>query len=176
MAETMTRADVLERLRRDRANWEAALAEAGEARMTEPGAAGEWSVKDVVAHVAFYVQFTADQLEAMARGETGMVLRPDQPRDVQVEDMHARNAAVYRMNRDRPLHELLDEDRHEYARLLTAIELLPESTLNDTQSYPWLEGIAVWQLIDGNSWGHYAEHSAGIRAWLAGRGDELQRP
>ena len=167
--ETMTKADVLEHLRRERAIWEAALAEVGEARMTEPGVAGDWSVKDVVAHVAFYVQFTADQLEAMARGETAMVLRPDQPHDVQVEDMHARNAAVYRMNRSRPLREALEDDRREYARLLAAVERLPEATLNDTRSYPWLAGIAVWQFINGGSWGHYAEHTAGICAWLAGR-------
>jgi Protein of unknown function (DUF1706) len=167
--ETMTKADVLDHLRRERANWEATLAQVDEARMMEPGVAGEWSVKDVVAHATFYVQFSADQLEAMARGETEMVLRPDTTPETQAEDMHARNAAVYSLNRDRPLREVLDDDRREYARLLVAIERLPEATLNDAQSYPWLEGAAVWRLADGNGWGHYAEHTAGIRAWLTER-------
>ncbi len=48
----MNKAEFLERQRRARAEWEALLAEVGPDRMTRPGTAGYWSVKDVIAHVA----------------------------------------------------------------------------------------------------------------------------
>ena len=50
----MTKTRLLDRLRTERAQWEALLTDIDEARMTQPGVEGEWSVKDIVAHVTFY--------------------------------------------------------------------------------------------------------------------------
>ncbi len=47
----MDKTTFIETLLAGRAEWEALLAEVGEARMLQPGVAGEWSVKDVIAHV-----------------------------------------------------------------------------------------------------------------------------
>jgi Mycothiol maleylpyruvate isomerase N-terminal domain len=49
----MNRATFLATLRAGRAEWEALLATIPIDRMTEPGAAGDRSVKDVVAHVTW---------------------------------------------------------------------------------------------------------------------------
>jgi hypothetical protein len=49
----MDKAAFLATLRAKHAEWEALLAEVGEARMVQPGVAGEWSVKDIVAHVTW---------------------------------------------------------------------------------------------------------------------------
>ncbi len=51
MDDRMSKARLLENLRTKRAEWDAVLAEVPEAQMTEPGAAGKWSVKDVIAHL-----------------------------------------------------------------------------------------------------------------------------
>ncbi|HLJ81222.1 MAG TPA: maleylpyruvate isomerase N-terminal domain-containing protein, partial [Ktedonobacterales bacterium] len=77
MAETMSKSVLLEKLDAARTQWDALIAEVPEARITRPGAAGDWSVKDVLAHVAVYERWTADQLNAMMRGETEMYTASD---------------------------------------------------------------------------------------------------
>jgi hypothetical protein len=48
--DTVKKTQLLETLRRERADWEALLAQVDQARMTRPGVAGAWSVKDVITH------------------------------------------------------------------------------------------------------------------------------
>jgi hypothetical protein len=69
MENTMTKAQLLAELRAARAEWDALMAQVGEERMTEPGAAGVWSVKDVVAHLTSYARWYANAAEAQLRGE-----------------------------------------------------------------------------------------------------------
>ena len=51
MTETPSKRALLEQIERERAFWEGLVAEVGEARMLQPGATGEWTFKDVVAHL-----------------------------------------------------------------------------------------------------------------------------
>jgi hypothetical protein len=54
MDNQMTRARLLVELRAARSEWDTLMAVVGEERMTEPGAAGDWSVKDVIAHLTSF--------------------------------------------------------------------------------------------------------------------------
>src|SRR5438874_10798182 len=56
------------------------------AQMNQPGAVGVWSVKDVLAHVAFWEQYVVGILRAIARGET--------PDLTAADETEARNASV----------------------------------------------------------------------------------
>lgn len=168
MAEMMSKSALLETLDTARAEWETLIAEVPEARMTEPGAAGEWSVKDVLAHVAVYERWTADQLDAMLRGETEMYIAPDVPPGANTGDMDARNAAYYEAWRNRSLAEVRGEAREAFALLRAAIERTPEDLLNESERFAWLSGSAVWQMIPGNAYEHYHDHIPDIRALLAG--------
>ncbi len=49
----MDKATFINTLEQSRAEWEALLAQVDEERMLQPGAAGKWSVKDVIAHVTW---------------------------------------------------------------------------------------------------------------------------
>jgi hypothetical protein len=69
MNEPITKAYLLRELRVARAEWDALMDEVGPARMTEPGAAGDWSVKDVTAHLASYNRWFVLASEAHFRGE-----------------------------------------------------------------------------------------------------------
>ena len=60
----MRRADLLAELNSEYEAWEGLLAQIGEDRMEEPGVAGSWSIKDVIAHL------TADCRRKPYRRET----------------------------------------------------------------------------------------------------------
>jgi hypothetical protein len=57
MDNQMTKARLLVELRAARNEWDTLMAAVGEERMTEPGAAGDWSVKDVTAHLTSFDQW-----------------------------------------------------------------------------------------------------------------------
>lgn len=167
-AETMTKAQLLERMRAGRAEWEALLAVVPESRMIEPDVEGEWSIKDILAHVTVYEQWTADQLEGVLRGETEMVVRPDLPPGADSNDTDKQNAAYAAAYRDRPLDEIAAWSREEFPRLLAAVEALPEDILITPGRVPLMRGGVLWELVAGNAYDHYASHAIAIRAWLDG--------
>jgi hypothetical protein len=64
MTQAPSKAASLERIERERAIWEQLLAEIGESRMLQPGATGDWTFKDVVAHLSGWRTRTLAKLEA----------------------------------------------------------------------------------------------------------------
>jgi hypothetical protein len=80
---------------------------------------------------------------------------------------YERNAAVYAQNRDRSLPDVLTEAQQVYAQLLAGLEALDDEDLNDAWRFKQMPAEWIpWQLIAGNSYGHYEEHIPSICAWL----------
>ncbi|HLV98980.1 MAG TPA: maleylpyruvate isomerase N-terminal domain-containing protein [Ktedonobacterales bacterium] len=153
----MNKALFLETLRSKRAEWETLLAEVGEARMMQPGPAGEWSLKDIIAHVTWGEREMVGVLQARALVGS----------DLWGVSQFERNAAVYAQNRDRPLPEVLAEAREVHAQLVAALEKVSDDDLNDARRFAQMPAAWMpWQVIAGNSYGHYDEHMPAIRAWL----------
>ncbi len=168
---SMTKAELLERMRTGRAEWETLLAEVGEARMTEPGVEGEWSVKDVAAHIMVYERWVAGNLGGAVPEE------PPAPPEVDMDDQDARNAWFHARHRDSPLGNVLAESRQVHEQLRDLVQALPEgevgarfgitpegklrpATESDGPHWP------LWSIIDGNAGGHYFDHLPALRAWL----------
>ncbi len=105
MTTQMTKAELLDKLRAGRAEWEALLARVGEARMTEPGVEGEWFVKDVAAHIMVYERWVVGNLGGAVPAQ------PPLPPGVALNDLDERNAWFHELNRDRPLHDVLAGSR-----------------------------------------------------------------
>ncbi len=153
----MNKAEFLERQRRARAEWDALLAQVGPERMVRPGAAGCWSVKDVVAHVAWFEREMVGMLRARALEGS----------DLWDLDQDARNAVVYEQNRDRPLDDVLAEARQVYAELLPLLEGMSEEEYTDAWCFRGMPPAwAPWSVIAGNTWEHYEAHMPAIRAAL----------
>ena len=157
MPDQMTKAQYMEMLHTERARWDALLDEVGEARMTEPGVAGKWSVKDVIAHVTWSEREMVGVLRERALGGS----------ELWRVNEDERNAAVYEQNRDRPLDEVLRESREVYQQLLELLEDVTDEDLNDNSRFRnMIPGVPLWQLLDGNTAHHYRAHASGVRAWL----------
>ena len=85
-------------------------------------------------------------------------------------DQDARNAAVYAANRDRPLAEVLPEERATWVELLAGLESLTDEDLTDRARFPGMDdlpaGVLPWQIFAGSTSWHYANHASTIRSWL----------
>jgi uncharacterized damage-inducible protein DinB len=148
-------------LRADRARWDDLLAELlplGEAALTAPGVAGEWSVKDVIAHVAWFEREMIGVVRARALVGSDLWRLPQEQR----------NAAIFAQNRDRSLPDVLAEAARVYGEMLAALETLTDADLADPAHFAEMPADwRPWQVIAGNSFEHYRDHALALRAWLA---------
>src|SRR5512135_2863328 len=162
----MTKVELLEALTFTRARWDAVLAQVDKERMTVPAINSGWSIKDTIGHVTYYEHWLLDWLEAAARGQVVVATLRDLLR------VDERNAIIFRENRDRSLHSILEESRQVHDRLVLMVQLLSESDLLDPHRFEryvlpfWETGHPLWKCIADNSYEHYEEHRHSIQAWL----------
>ena len=159
-----SKGEALAAIERERAAWEALLAEVGEARMLEPGAMGDWTFKDLVAHITGWRARSLRRLEAAANGQPEP--KPVWPATLATDDEI--NGWIYEQNRERLLGEVVSESRESFARLAEIVQMLPDEALSDPDYFPWLEGQALGSaIVNGAFFGHwYEEHEADVRRWL----------
>ena len=167
-AATTGKAGWLDRIERERESWEAIVAEVGDAGMERPGAAGDWTFKDVAGHLNGWRERTVDRLEAAARDAAPPPSPwPDDLSDETDEGVEAINRWIYERNRDRPAADILAESREQFRRMRAAVEAVPEDDLVTPGRFPWLGGEPLSAVLEG-SFGHlHEEHEPAIRAWLA---------
>lgn len=167
-----SKGEILSAVERERAGWETLLADVGERRMTEPGAVGDWTFKDLVAHLNGWRSRKLARLEAAAwdRPEPAAPWSADLNEDAD-EDTDAINVWIYEQNRDRLLGDVIQESREQYARLAEIVQMLPDAALTDPNRFAWAEGQAIGPaIIDGSFFGHWHdEHEPDVRAWLAAK-------
>ena len=154
--ETIRKDELLERIRKDRALWEATIAEIPRDRMTTPDLPGGWSIKDAMAHI------TWGEREAI-----GMIrARQLAGSDLWKLDQDARNEAVYRQNKDRELDDVLEDHARTFEEFVAGIEELSEEELNEPASFPplatALPGWLPWRVLYDPD--HYEHHARDVQA------------
>jgi hypothetical protein len=167
MTATTSKAAWLERIETERGLWERLLAEVGEGRMSEPGAMGDWTFKDVVAHLNGWRVLTLARLEAAQHGRDPEP--PPWPAHLDEDDegdLDQINNWIYRAGQDRPLQEVLAEYSQSFERMRAAVAAIGEGDLMDPGRYAWLSGHPLAAVLDG-TFGHFhEEHEPGLREWL----------
>ncbi|HYI13993.1 MAG TPA: DinB family protein [Thermomicrobiales bacterium] len=151
----------LKDIREERALWHALLAEVGEDRMEEPGPMGDWTFKDLAAHLLGWRSRTIGLIEAGPDGN------PPTPWPSSLTTDDEINAWIYEQNRDRPLRDVLEDLDQSFERLANIIERVPEGDLTAPGRFAWTGDQRLFQ-IDFS--GHLREeHEPAIRAWLQSR-------
>jgi uncharacterized damage-inducible protein DinB len=147
--------EVLQLIDRERTAFDATISHISRERLEAPGAAGVWSVKDIVAHVSWAER---EMIGVFQRRElTGS--------DLWRLSQDERNAAVYAQNRGRTLDDVLDEARGVFAAMRAEIARVSDEQMNDPQLIAKApEGLTPWQLLAGNTWKHYEEHLSDLQA------------
>jgi hypothetical protein len=165
MADTVSKTAVLEKIEAEKAQWDALLAEVGEQHMNQPGAMGEWTFKDLVAHLSVWRQRSIDRLEAASRSESS----PAPPWPIALETDDEINDWIHETNRDRPLNDVLSESRELFDRMEAIVQSFPEADLFVPERFEWMDGQSLGSaILDGSYFDHlHEEHEPAIREWLA---------
>jgi len=134
--------------------YEAVLAGLNEAQMLQPRACGEWSVKDVIAHVAWHEREMVGVMRQRALVGSDLWNLPLDPR----------NAAIHAENKDRPLPEVLAEAKQAHRSLMDLLEGLTDEELLDPARFRGMPSDWIpWEVIASNTFEHYPDHTADIR-------------
>ena len=153
----MDKRTFLATLRHDHTQWDALLAQIASERMDQPGVAGDWSIKDIVAHVTWFEREMVGMMETHALVGSDLWNLPSDER----------NAAIYEQNRARDLDDVLAEAQQVFRQLVAALEQLSNVDFNDPARFPGMPpDWTPWEVIAGNSYEHYGHHIPSIRAWL----------
>ena len=128
------------------------------AQMNQPGAVGIWSVKDVLAHIAFWERHAVDVLRAARRGEAPPLAVED--------ETESRNASVVAQYYLAPLSAVIAAWSSAREELLEELQDISDADLNDPYRFPWSQGRTLLDRIADNSYAHEQEHIDQIRSWM----------
>jgi hypothetical protein len=146
----------LQRMTHSRTELDSALASLTPTQCLQPGASGEMSVKDMLAHITWHEAQMIGVIEQMAlAGSPWWGLPTDE-----------RNAHIYAANRDRSWEDVLAEAQQVYPSVYAALQALPEAAFADATLYREMPpDWEPWQVYAGNTFEHYEHHLADLRAW-----------
>jgi hypothetical protein len=164
MDPSITKAQFLDELQQENAQFEALLTAIGPERMTLPEVAGGWSIKDIVAHLTGWRSRTVARLRAARHSEPA----PPTPWPAELQTDDEINAWIYAANRDRPLDSVLNDSRAAFQQLAEALNAFDEAELRDPARFGWPADEAI---RGASFFGHFHdEHEPDMRAWLAKAG------
>jgi hypothetical protein len=124
------------------------LASISEAERAETGTETQWSAHDVVAHIAEWKERQARRIELSERGE-------DLP---STNDIDSANRMIFETHHQKTWDEITVLLEHANEHLIRMVQSLPEEALDQTERYPWQNGVALWRRIINNSASHPVIH------------------
>jgi hypothetical protein len=153
----MDKQKLMRQLEKTWAAFKEAYAGLTEAEMIEPGVTGDWSAKDILAHVTTWEQEALKVLPVILKGG-----RP--PRySVTYGGIDAFNAMMAEQKRGRSLAEILKELDETHNRLLETVQSAPDEQFTRETRFR--------RRLRLDTYSHYPIHERAIREWREGRGD-----
>ncbi len=151
MPRSFTKNQLLADARRERAALEKFLEKLSPEELVKPGALGDWSAKDVLAHLLEWEQMVLGWIEAGLSGKT-----PAVPAEgYKWSQLPALNQQIYEKHRDRPLAEILEQSQSSAEQALTAIEGFSEETLLTRGYYRWAGKNTLAAYFNSVTASHY---------------------
>jgi hypothetical protein len=158
----MNKTELLDWLQEEYQQWQAFLGQIDPGLMDQPGVAGDWSIKDIVAHLTDWQPRQIARIQAAQRGEPEPA--PPWPAHLQTDDEV--NAWIYTANHGRSVGEVLEEAHHVFQQTLAVIGGLPDDiVIEPAYHIMQLNGqrFSMSEFFDH----FHDDHEAEIHAWLA---------
>jgi len=148
----MDKYQILQRLETAWTSLKESWAGLSDAQLLEPRVTGEWSVKDILAHVAIWEEEALKYLPLIARGE-----RP--PRYVQYGGLDAFNAQMIEQKQSMALSEVLSYRDETHHRLISYLQSVQEEHFRGETRFR--------HRLRLDTYGHYLLHARAIQQWRA---------
>lgn len=138
--------------------------------MIEAGIVGEWSIKDVLAHLFEWQQMTCSWYRVGKSGETPFTPSPDYTWR-QIPDL---NQHIYEMYKDVPLNEILEKFARSHTETIALIESMDNDELFTPKVYKWTKSTTLGSYLTSATSSHYDWARKQIRKGLKAKRQTLQ--
>jgi hypothetical protein len=157
MSENISTAEFVSKVRQARKEWDSLIFSIRREEMLLPGFCGDWSLKDLIAHLSWYEQEMIRLLETHVFAGSSLWELP----------LDERNAAIFAQIKDLRLEQVLAQSTMISLDLINALETTTDDDLNDPARFPGMPlEWKPWQVIASNSNEHYEDHLQQVKAWL----------
>src|SRR5579863_2722430 len=155
-------------------------------QLTTAGVDHQWSIKDILAHLAFWQHHLLTYLQSAIQGETpeqmahekidalrrqfpgaDEALAESEQQQAPIDDFSDMNDYIYLRNRSRTLDDVQADFQASYAQVVATVRSMDEAVLFEPGRLSWTEGSPLYAWVVGNTFGHYEEHIGPIKNWLA---------
>ena len=151
MPRAQSKSQLLSESQKERQALEEFLATLTPEQMIQPGLLGDWSAKDVLAHLYEWEQMVLGWLASSQRGEN-----PHVPAEgFKWSQLPALNEVIREKHSARSLEEILSLFRDSYQKVTQTIENLPEDILFTPGLYPWMNKNTLGAYFVSCTSSHY---------------------
>ena len=151
MPRPTSKTDLLAAIEKERGALETYLETLSPAEMTIPGIVGEWSVKDVLAHLIEWEQMVLSWHAAGLRGETPELPAPG----FKWNQTPALNQQIFEKHRDRLLEDVIDQFQASHLEILGVIEGLSNEALFTAEQFAWTQKNTLGTYFVSATSSHY---------------------
>jgi hypothetical protein len=138
------------------------LAAFSEEQLLLPGAVGNWSVKDVLAHLVEWEQLFLEWYRCGVEGASPAI----QPVGMGRTAIDQLNQGFFERNRQRPLPEILDDFKASYPEILGTVQAVSEEDMFSAGRYAWTGRLVLADYIAANTCSHYHWASGKIKSFF----------
>lgn len=159
MKDPTSKSELIQAIHTARHEWDTLIAQLPHHLLSEFVASGQWSIKDIIAHVTEYDRWLA----------LGLAMRLQKPPQIWLDDISLDefNAVLHQQIADRNPDDILLDSNRVFQDLINAVEEHSEAYLFGTHR---VEGVSYdiipFQILKSELYGHYYDHIPAIRGWL----------
>lgn len=161
----------LDHLQKERDKFELLLNRVGFTRtMTVKGVIGNWSIKDIIAHVWAYEQFISDRLNEVKHGEMYKPCETYKALDIFLAEFgypdfgsallnndSTPSAWIYEKYKNISLEEIVAQELEAYTSIVSALEGMPEHLMKEHH---------LMDQVAKHTYFQYQKYTKAIRGWL----------
>jgi hypothetical protein len=156
--EPLTISELVDLVEETYGSWLQLLESAPSDRLEEPGVSGNWSLKDIIAHITWHEEQMVEVMEARALIGSEWWELPT----------HERNALIYEEYKSAPLEDILSDAIAAHQQLVHWIKTLSDGELNEPGHFEEMpEDWPFGDILAQNTYEHYGDHSAALARWLS---------
>ena len=155
---------MLAELQAARGEFMAAVADVEPELLTAPGLVGQWSARELIAHLGYWAGHAAEALHHAEMDATSAFGEDEL-------DVDERNAVVARVAAETDISTVRQREEAAFGALAARLERAEPAWLEEKVSY----GDTLERVIRDDGAEHYREHALDLRAWFTGE-DEADEP
>jgi len=157
--------ELIKCIKKERRLLEKTIAELSREEMSVGGVVGEWSVKDILAHLMAWEKLFLTWYESGIKKKAPEI----PPVGMSRKAIAAVNEQFYHQHERWHLDKVLVEFHSSYETALETIEKIREEDIFMEGRFTWTEHLVLAQYIAGNTCDHYVWARSKIRHWVKQR-------